>query len=235
MLLSPGKVRPAQQKHAVGGVQPDVSLVPAQALQIVVLRQVGGVAVLLQMQTGEIQLLAGGDLRRVQRGLGRFRHGLHLLFPRGAGQNPAAVCIGEGEGQRMGGLGSGQALFKNLRGRQGHRALQQHFVSGAKGYPGVFQNAGGVNADPGLAILHIQPQHCFGAGVLHAAHLFVGHEILGEGLFLKGGQPGEVGLVVGKHAGHQLDVRAVLVGEVPVPGLAEVAAAPDPLLFAGET
>ena len=70
-------------------------------------------------------------------------------------------------------------------------------------------------------------------GVLHDAQLAVGKEILREGFLLVGHQPGEVGLVFGVDAGHQLDVRAVFVGEVAVPGAAEVAVAPGPLLFAG--
>ena len=56
---------------------------------------------------------------------------------------------------------------------------------------------------------------------------------MGERFFLEGHQPCEVGLVFGVHAGHEFDVRAVVVGEVAVPGAAEVAVAPCPLLLAG--
>ena len=86
-----------------------------------------------------------------------------------------------------------------------------------------------------LACLYVQPQNGFCAGVLHTAYFFVGHEILCECFFLERSQPSEVGLIVGKHAGHQLDIRAVFVCQVAVPCLAEVTATPRPLLLAGET
>ena len=57
--------------------------------------------------------------------------------------------------------------------------------------------------------------------------------VLAEGLGLAGREEGEVGLVVGVDAGHQLDVGAVVVGEVAVPGVAEGVVAPGPLLLAG--
>ena len=54
-----------------------------------------------------------------------------------------------------------------------------------------------------------------------------------ETLFLVGLQPGEVGLVLGIDARHELDVGAVFVGEVFVPGAAEITVAPGPLFLTG--
>ena len=68
-------------------------------------------------------------------------------------------------------------------------------------------------------------------GILHRSYLFIRHEILPEHFFLKRLQPGEIRLIIRIYTGHQLNVRAVLIRQVPVPGFAEVAASPCPLLF----
>ena len=57
--------------------------------------------------------------------------------------------------------------------------------------------------------------------------------VLAERAHLARQQEPEVGLVVGEDAGHQLDVRPVLVGQLAVPGVAELVVAPGPLLLAG--
>src|SRR5215467_11138265 len=49
---------------------------------------------------------------------------------------------------------------------------------------------------------------------------------LGEGLGLTGSEEGEVGLIIGEDPGHEFDVRAVLVGEIAVPGVTELVVAP---------
>ena len=61
----------------------------------------------------------------------------------------------------------------------------------------------------------------------------IGYQILAEGLGLAGREKGEVRLVVGVHAGHQLDVGPVVVGQAAVPRVAEFVVAPRPLLLAG--
>ena len=73
----------------------------------------------------------------------------------------------------------------------------------------------------------------FRGGVFHLPHLLVWHKILFKGLFLKGLQPGEIRLVIRIYPGHQLHIGAVLIRQVPVPGTAEIPAAPGPLLLAG--
>ena len=69
----------AHQQHAVGVVEAAVVRVAAQALQIVRVRRIGGMAVLFQMQAREQQLLQRGDLLRVRRLLRRFGNALDLL------------------------------------------------------------------------------------------------------------------------------------------------------------
>ena len=63
--------------------------------------------------------------------------------------------------------------------------------------------------------------------------LLVGHEILREGFFLIRLEESEIRLVIGKHTGHQLDVGSVFIGQIAIPRLAKVTAAPCPLLFSG--
>ena len=57
--------------------------------------------------------------------------------------------------------------------------------------------------------------------------------VLAEPAGLAGREPAEVGLVVGEDPRHELDVGSVAVGEVAIPGAADLAVAPGPLLLAG--
>ena len=57
-----------------------------------------------------------------------------------------------------------------------------------------------------------------------------------ERLFLEGLEPREVGLVVGEDSRHEFDVRAIGVGQVSVPGLAEFPRSPkSTVFFPGDT
>ena len=60
-----------------------------------------------------------------------------------------------------------------------------------------------------------------------------GIPVLAESLRLAGREEGEVRLIVGVDAGHELDVGSVVVSEAPVPGVAEFVVAPRPLFLAG--
>ncbi len=68
--------------------------------------------------------------------------------------------------------------------------------------------------------------------LMHGSDLAKGIPVLAERLRLARGDEREVGLVVGEHAGHQLDIGAVAVGQVPVPCPAEFVVSPGPLLLA---
>ncbi|MNC24615.1 hypothetical protein D3C75_726720 [compost metagenome] len=81
--------------------------------------------------------------------------------------------------------------------------------------------------------MNLQVDSGFGGGVLHHADLFIRHEILLERFLLVRLQPGEVRLIIRVHPGHQLNVRAIFICQIPVPGLAELPVAPGPLLLAG--
>ena len=84
-----------------------------------------------------------------------------------------------------------------------------------------------------MILCSLQIQSRMDGRILYSSHLLIRHKILLEGLFLKRLQPGEIRLVLGEHAGHQLDVGTILVSQVSVPGLSEVSAAPGPLLLSG--
>lgn len=98
----------------------------------------------------------------------------------------------------------------------------------------VPEQAGRIGLHGGAARLFVDLEVDGGVdgGVFDHPDVLVGHEILLERLLLARHQPREIRLVVREDAGHQLDVGAVLVRQVAVPRLAEIAAAPCPLFLA---
>ena len=101
ILLRPLKLPPAQQQGAVGVVEPDIPRVPLQPLQVVGVGAVGGVAVLLDVQAGKVQLLTGHDVLRVLCRLGGLGQLGDLPLQRGIGQQlpaPIQVDIGGKDG-----------------------------------------------------------------------------------------------------------------------------------------
>ena len=69
--------------------------------------------------------------------------------------------------------------------------------------------------------------------IFHIADIFIGHKILFEILGLLGLDPCEIRLIIRKASCHQLDIRAVFVGQCSVPCLAKFSASPGPLFFPG--
>ena len=69
-------------------------------------------------------------------------------------------------------------------------------------------------------------------GEVRYADIADGVPVLAECLCFARRQKGEVRLIVGVNAGHEFDIRAVVVCEAPVPGIAEFVVAPGPLLLA---
>ena len=235
IFLALGKEAAAQQQQTVGGVGANIAGIALQDFQIVGIGQVGRVAVLLDVDAGQIQLLDGLDLLR-QLGRGhRVGNLLDFLGLGGVLQHLAA--LGVPDGQCHAGLcracGQRHGVCQDIHRADFGGLFIYRFAVHQHADDGILIHGGGVNRDGGLIVGNFKVQHDFGAGVLDISGGLVGHEILGEGLFLKGFQPSEVGLVVAEHTGHQLDVGAVVVGQVAVPCLTEVAAAPRPLLLAG--
>ena len=81
-------------------------------------------------------------------------------------------------------------------------------------------------------VVNVQIDGYIYRGVFDDANVFIGQKILCKRFFFVWLEPGEVWLVVGVDASHEFDVWPVFVGQVAIPGLAELAMAPCPLLFA---
>ncbi|MNC38890.1 hypothetical protein D3C75_875210 [compost metagenome] len=83
-----------------------------------------------------------------------------------------------------------------------------------------------------LLLSALQLERQLGVGVLHPSQLAVWQEVLHKDLLFVRCKPGEIRLVIGKDAGHQLDIRAVVVGQITIPGAAKIVMTPRPLFFA---
>ncbi|CCY64377.1 unknown [Prevotella sp. CAG:1124] len=210
-----------------------VERVAAQSLLVVFNGVVCSVAVLLEVQTCEVKLLGSLDFLGQQCCFGSVGDGSYVLGLAVPVQQFAAAG-GDFECQVVEACAFHvDSLLEKSLGRDGHflaviyRAVivAQRYVDSLcrrcehlEGYVAVF------------AFLVDVHQQVF-SGVLYNSQLAVGQEVLHERLFLIRLQPCEVGLVLGVDAGHQLDVRSVLVGKVAVPCAAEVAVTPCPLLL----
>ena len=222
----------AEEQQPVAVVQPQVGGVAAQPFPVIVGRVAGGMAVLFEMGRRQIQFLGGAQLLRRAERLG------------GGGDGPQFRLIHPVAHQgAVPGLHRDLAVVQRavrgkvcpepaLRREVGARLIQAvpaalHPDHGAGLFPG--------DIDPHLAAAvgkKLQTHGGIPGGVAHPAHPLVGQEILDKGLFLLGLEPGKIRLIVGEHAGHQFNVRPVRVGQVAVPGAAEIAVAPGPLFFA---
>ena len=194
-------------------------------------------AVLFEMQTGEIELLRGLYLAGLQGGFGGVGYGAYLVglgVPREReGAASAFLYYVQLDGEAVYGRNAGgNGLVEQGLGGHVESAVVERFAPLVTADEHLHAGlAGGLNHQPrpsvGLGDVH----HEVARGVLDYAKLTVGHEILRETLFLVGHEPREVGLVLGVDPCHKLYVRAVGVGQVAVPGTAEVAVAPCPLLL----
>ncbi|SVN39844.1 Uncharacterised protein [Klebsiella pneumoniae] len=66
---------------------------------------------------------------------------------------------------------------------------------------------------------------------MHHAQRMVRQEILLKTLLFISIKPGKIGLIIRKNAGHQFDIRAVIVGQTLIPRLAKFTVSPAPLFF----
>ena len=236
----------SHQQRAVGVVDADIARIPLQSFQIVGIRQIGGMPVLLDMKSGQIQLLIGLYGFRILRrlcGIGKLRdfHRFRRVFHQAGAIrriNRHMQILLSHAVRRQSFLTGHKSryrhlLFINVHRRQLHRLIQHHISLYGKHHMGIFPQTGGVNDHMSLAVRCGQMHRRLGGGIFHLSHRLIGHKILGKGLFLKGLQPGEIRLVVRKYARHQFHVRAVCIRQVAVPCLSEISTAPGPLLLAG--
>ena len=201
-------------------------------------------AVLLEVQTGEVELVDGLDILGAQGGLGSIGDGAYVV---GLGlpgeQHLAGVSITDGQIQGLNvatihvnnlinkGLRRECHLFVKIDLHRGKRQGDAYLLPRRRGYFQMYL--------PAVGIFNVHHQVL--AGLLHDAQFAVGHEVLHKLLLLVGHEPSEVGLVLGVDACHELYVGAehagcaliVIVGEAAVPRAAKVAIAPGPLFLAG--
>ena len=216
--------------------------------------------VLLQVQACEIELVVGLCVDGRQGGLCGIWNGADLIFFRSPRQQrcalekTAAVTLATGlffaDGKKQvaqWGAVDCDRLLTHFFGCQCHQLVEiglsflmaQHDTHPL---PRCGQHLE-AHAIGGLLDIH----HEVFRGLFHNAYLTVGHEVLHKLFLLIGHQPREVGLVLGIYTGHQFDIGAEslavdmpllgfffgrLIGQVTVPGTAEVAVAPGPLLLA---
>ena len=234
ITFSLGELSLAHQEQPHGVVATHVARFAVQRFLIVVHRVVSRVAVLLQVQSRQEKLLGGRDVLRVFGGFGRIRYGLDLRFVGLIAYQDTAFMVADFNQDVFvfQALGCKFCLERFCR-RDGDDFVEKggtaHVVLDE--YMHVLVHSGGVQDDFAFALLDFHVQQRVLGGILHVAHLGVRHEVLFPRLFLVGLQPSEVRLVVGVHARHQFDVRAVLVRQVAVPCASEVAVSPCPLLL----
>src|SRR5215472_242875 len=101
----------------------------------------------------------------------------------------------------------------------------------AEGHARIRKRLRGANADTRFSVTNCQAEGGILVGLPYGTNLANGIPILTESFGLTGSEEGEVGLIIGEDASHEFDVRAVLVGEVPVPGVTKFVVAPRPLLL----
>src|SRR5262249_41627794 len=113
------------------------------------------------------------------------------------------------------------------------RPRREFVATSSERHASIRNRLRGADANSQISTRNCQAEGSILVGLQHGTNLTYGIPILTEGLSLTRGKEREVGLIVGEDAGHEFDVGAVLVGEVPVPGVTELVVAPGPLLFAG--
>ncbi len=208
-----------------------VAAIQLQRPLVVIKGRAAGVQILLQMLADEVELVDRVEIDgRLRRG-GGIRQGfahrqvfeiaqdrLALLIQQACLQTPLA-----GDGERL------QPCLTRL---QIQRLRKQHAPLVAYLEAGPAKRRHRIYPADEAVIATLQFDGGAGIGVLQSAKGVIGQEVLHEHLLFTGIQPGEVGLVVGIDPGHQLDVGAVVVGQVAIPGQTKIAVAPAPLLLA---
>ena len=214
VLLGLGEATGLERVDAQGGVDAHVAGVALESfLPVRIGLGIGGVK-LRDAQAGQIELLVGLHLRRRR----EVRHGSRLVFGleldrRVRDEFPAlrrergtkVVLVRAG--------GQGHFLDVGLAGVDGGSLLQEDLVLELERDVGGPVIGGGVEPDANLAVLDFKVDRGLGIGVLDASDVPERIPELGPAPRLMGRHPTVIRLIIGISADHQLDVRAVGVGE----------------------
>ena len=187
--------------------------------------------VLLDMKPREVKLLGGHDFGRILRRLRRLRQIRNFLFQWCVtDQLPSLGQHRETELRFILDLQL-QCLLVDIDRAQVSELIKQDGVALRETEFCIRILRGTIGDEVDALVGALQVDGRFLRCVLDVTDALIWHEVLREGLLLHRLEPGEIRLVIGIHTAHQLDVRAVTVGEVPIPGLSEIATAPGPLLL----
>ena len=188
-------------------------------------------AILLDVLSGQIQFLAGLNLLWVFRRLCRLRKLRNSLVFRLVSNQLLSLCFdADTYLVRIFNLNR-QGLFKNISRRKFHAFPRQLFPILCHDNCRIRVRLCRINTDiqPILSRFHIDG--CVNGRVFHLSDCLVRHEILMKNFLLIGFEPCEVWLIVTVHTGHQLNVGSIFVCKIAIPRLAEIPAAPGPLLL----
>lgn len=224
-----------QMPQTQGVVATIVQRVAAKRLAPVEGRAARGVPVLLQVQAGEVQFVGAGEVLRQGRLRGRRRHLAPYDRPRLIGDDLLARRIDHLQPQlrRFGPRGQVDGFHQWRVGGQIDLKGRQQAVRGREQYCRPREQAGDRDPRADGCRLDAQANRRCSIGVAGRADLLDRIPELTPGFGFAGLEKREIGLVVGVHPRHQFDVRAVLVGQIAVPGIPELMIAPCPLFLAG--
>src|ERR1017187_1152550 len=127
----------------------------------------------------------------------------------------------------------GDLFHVGLGGVDGYTFLQQHLVPGFEHSARGGVGRRGIEAHFREAGADIEVHGGIQVGRFHAANIPERIPVHVERPGFVGLEPTVIGLIIRVGAHHQLDVRAVLIGQGSVPSLAAGAVAPGPELLAG--
>ena len=218
-MLSRLEIPPTERQKPHRVVAPTIVRITPQCLEVVILGLEGRMPILLEVQSVEEQFVGRAYLgrwfsrrrsrwdilecrlgRRVAHQLlagGTIRHDQHEL-----------VC-----GERL--------ALRDVFDQHPHRvecrlALPQQCAVALQGH-GHATRTGHIDPDVRLLVAVAQMHHHVGVGVAGRTDALVRHKVLLEALFFTGHQPRKIRLVVGERSTHELNVRAVFVGQLPIP------------------
>ena len=226
---------PFQEEDAQGDVRPVIAGVAPQGFFIIRIGFQGRIIKLLQAQSGQIELLDGGDvLGRSGRNHGRRQGG--LVDPHGGIAHKLPAFGGdERQGKRAGvdALGNGHLPHEGTIRTEGSLLLINRADADGQDGPGVGIIAGRVEPQPGLPAVGDRQL----AGRILRCRLDSARPPqrvppLFHRARLERPRPAVVGLVVRERSEHQLGVGAVRVGQDLLPKRAVRAGPPRPELLA---
>ena len=188
--------------------------------------------VLLDVKSCQIQFFAGLDLLRIFCCFCRLRNLCDLLFQWSKFYKFSAFCI-EYTNRNVCLILYRKADFLLIYGYRRNICdfFEYHFPLLLQNYFCILFHSCCINAKGYFAVVNLHIYHGINAGILYITNFLVWHKILLECFFLKRFQPCEVRLVVCVDTCHQLDVWAVFICKVSIPGFSEISASPCPLFL----